>query len=91
MLLLLHGLTLAYSLRRHQRHFHSTPFFAEGDFYSAAIRKASDTIRKRFFFPGHGARRSWYSFFVENPVEDVTVLDLPELDETDNIHSPEVS
>lgn len=51
--------------------------------YWTALRIASENIRHRYFFPGHGGIGLMEMGAMEK-------LDLPELDETDNIHAPEV-
>lgn len=77
-------------IQRNLQIIRSSQLYAEGDSYSSAARKAAVVIKKRYFFPGHGARKS-RDLLVEDSMESVAALDLPELDETDNIHSPEVS
>lgn len=55
--------------------------------YSAAVVAASNFIERRFFFPNHGGAGPFQRLLNTGSIES---LDLPELDETDNIHSPEV-
>lgn len=62
------------------------PLFAtsESGEYISKLLESSSTISKRFFFPGHGGK---------GPMQTLTtveLLDLPELDETDNLHAPYV-
>lgn len=60
---------------------------------SLASAAMSISTRKRFFFPGHKG-----GCYVSNKFNNVLqvgdsalILDLPELDELDNLHCPEVS
>ena len=55
--------------------------------YSAAVVAASNFVERRFFFPNHGGAGPLQRLLKTGNIES---LDLPELDETDNIHSPEV-
>jgi arginine/lysine/ornithine decarboxylase len=54
--------------------------------YISSLLRGSEAISHRFFFPGHGGNGILAKYpqfqFVES-------MDLPELDETDNIHSPQ--
>lgn len=56
--------------------------------YSIAVIAASNSVERRFFFPNHGGVGPLRRLLKHGNIEQ---LDLPELDETDNIHSPEVS
>lgn len=55
--------------------------------YISSLLRGSEAISHRFFFPGHGGNGILAKYpqfqFVES-------MDLPELDETDNIHAPQV-
>lgn len=58
--------------------------------YLTALRDSVSTLKHRFFFPGHSG------YAVSNAFNELVggsqpcTYDLPELDELDNIHSPEV-
>jgi hypothetical protein len=57
--------------------------------YLEDLHRCGSRIDKRFFFPGHSGinlPKSFTEAFEKNPFR----YDLPELDETDNIHSPRV-
>lgn len=71
------GLRLALQLSIQSNHNPPHPYWT-------ALQDASENIRHRYFFPGHGGNGPMEKGAMEK-------LDLPELDETDNIHAPEVS
>jgi arginine/lysine/ornithine decarboxylase len=54
------------------------------------VKASRDIPHHRYFFPGHaGGTSISESFRKVLMTEDVLTLDLPELDELDNLHSPE--
>ncbi|RYH26463.1 hypothetical protein EON65_14560 [archaeon] len=57
------------------------------------MQRGSRYINHRYFFPGHrgGLHAPSQLVKVLENSHSVFALDLPELDETDNIHAPEVS
>lgn len=67
----------------------------EDDFHSRApflkaMIEAMPVIKERYFFPGHAGGLFAPSELVKVMGEQVFRFDLPELDELDNIHAPEV-
>lgn len=64
----------------------------EAPFVQALIA-ATKTIGHRYFFPGHHGGLLAPPDLTKALIEPNSVLkmDLPELDETDNVHAPEVS
>lgn len=58
--------------------------------YLDAIRKASNDIQSPFFFPGHNRGKFAPPTLINYLGESCFKLDLPELDNTDNLHAPKV-
>ena len=59
--------------------------------YADGLLTAAETIRHRFFFPGHGGCPQYDSSSASSIITSWAKYDLPELDETDNLHAPSVT
>jgi hypothetical protein len=56
--------------------------------FLTSLVKEGHRIKHRYFYPGHGG---FIPKVEDTPFQKIGIYDLPELDELDNIHNPEVN